>query len=215
MPALHSRSTASALVLLLTLLCTTDLSGQACQGTPGRSVWLERGTLLLGNTMGGGLSLGGSRFGLAAAYRYRDVSDAISGHEARIRAALVFRASRIQLCPVLSLGAQRDEWQVDAATSVTSTTAAGTAGLGVGVELPIVANLSLIPHVIGQYEYSATYFEIAGGTDNDESAAWFGRGDVEFGMLARFRFLYGGYHAHWDPRSDYGYHARWILGARF
>ena len=211
----QARSAVSSFVLLLTLLSVTDLSGQACQGAPGRSVWLERGTLPLGNTVGGGLSLGGNRLGLAAAYRYRDVSDAISGHEARIRAALVFHASRIQLCPVLSLGAQREEWQVDATTSLTSTTAAGTAGLGVGIELPIVANLSLIPHVIGQYEYSAKYFELDGGADNDESAALFGNGDVEFGLLARFKFLYGGYHAHWNPRSDYGYLTRWILGARF
>ena len=202
-------------VSMIAGLFTVDLHGQACQGTVGKSVWVEQGQLALGNTIGGGAALAGRRLGLSVSYRHRDISADIKGDEAALRAALVFHASRVQLCPVLSLGGRREEWQAEPTVALTSTSAIASAGLGVGMELGIAGGFSLIPHVVGQYVYSGTYYQLDSSTDNDESGAVGGNADIELGVLARFKLLYGGFRVHWNPEAVHGYLNRWVVGIAF
>ena len=203
-------------LFLIAILSAGDLYGQACQGTPrGRGFWVERGDLNLGNTIGAGGALGGKNFSISAGFRHRDVSDDITGDEATLRLGPVMRAGIVQLCPVLTMSGRRDEWQVDSNSTLTSTRAAAAAGVGVGIELPIIGDFSVVPHAIGQYEYAGTYYQIDSANEVEEDGTHSGRVDIEFGLLGRFRFFYGGMRTHWSPDSKYTYLTQWIAGVAF
>jgi len=202
------------ILFIIVIIGGQDLLAQACQGTPrGRGFWVERGEMSLGNTIGGGGALGGKSFAVSASFRHQDVSDAVSGDEATLRIGPIVRAGALQLCPVLTLNGQRQEWQVDSDVSLTTNRVAASGGLGVGVELPIIGDLSVIPHAIGQYEYAGTYFKFEGvDGDTDESGVHRGRVDLEFGLLGRFKFFYGGVRSHYAPESKRAYLTQFIAG---
>jgi len=210
---MHGISCRLTLLLSLGVLVgARDLQAQACQGTPGGGFWAERGDLSTGNTIGGGGALVGRRFGLTAAFRYHDVSSALSGNEVALRAALVLPAGNAQICPVLGVGAMQQDWDVQNGLSLQTTRAAAKAGVGIGVPIRLVGDFSVVPNAIGQYEYSATYFNIDGGGDNDESGAHGGRLDFEFGLLARYKVIYGGFRSNWSPEAKNAYLTRWLAG---
>lgn len=186
-----------------------------CHGTPrGTTVALEYGKLNEGNTTGLAATFGGLRLGA----RLRDIDDDLSGQEFDLRFSVPIGISRFQLCPLLGVGYQRDEWDFDANSTLTSQMVTLKAGAAIGAEFPVAAGFSAIPFLQLAYQFSAIKFDIeAPDSEPEVTGDTLSFVDVEYGLIGRYRNFFAGVAANWDTDSDgfRPYQARWILGFSF
>jgi hypothetical protein len=211
-----------SLVLVIALLSMTasPLNAQACHGTPsGGGVAYEYGKHGgLGTSHGVNAALGGRSltFGLGA--RLLDISESVSGQEAHLRLSIGLPLSKLLVCPGIALGYSRSTWDAPEDISVTSQTASLRAGAGLGIEQEIYGGLAIIPFLVAQYEFALTYFEPKlPGAETDATGDSLSQVQLEYGIVARYRFVYAGIAVHRtaDQEGSRPYMARYIVGFAF
>jgi hypothetical protein len=206
--------------LVMVVMITSVARAQLCAGTPRSSaIAYEYGKLTVGNTHGINATLGGGRNSLALTYRMRDLEGDARGQEVRLRYSLGFGAGPVQICPGLGLGFARDKWDAQNNFTLHTNSLSGRAGVGIGLEKAIYRGFALIPFVLAQYEFTAIEFDLDAppGTETDISGDTLSRADIEYGLLAHYKFLYGGLAAqrNSDRSGNRPYMARWIVGFTF
>jgi hypothetical protein len=206
------------LVLLLGAAVAPEraLHAQTCYGTPRRGgLAFEYGDIPFGNTVGVGGALAGKHVAFGAGYRHLDLGSATSGNGGLARLALVL-GSRVQVCPGLSLDYEQQRWESRRSGTMTSRQLTGRAGVGIGGEVPVYRGLAVIPFVVGQYAYTAVAYDLdVPNADAQITGDTTSRGDLEYGALARFRFLYGGATASHFAQKGQPYRTRFVIGVTF
>ena len=186
-----------------------------CHGTPrGTTVAYEYGKLSAGNTQGLAATFGGVRFGA----RLRDIDDDVTGQEFDLRFSVPIGTSKFQVCPLLGLGYQSDEWDFDVNSSLTSQMLTLKAGAAFGAEFPVAAGFSAMPFIQIAYQFSAIKFDIeAPNSEPEVTGDTLSLVDIEYGLVGRYRNFFAGVAANRDTDSDgiRPYYARWILGFSF
>ena len=196
----------------------SPLAAQVCHGTPPRGgIAFEHGELSTGTSTGVNLAWAG-RGAFDATLRQRNLDNDRSGQEANVRFALTI-GSKIQFCPGIGLGFGRDEWDAGDGFSLTSNQLTGRAGIGVGMEQPLVAGISLIPFVVAQYEFTAIEYDVdaPANAETEVTGDTLSHVDFEYGLMARFKILYGGIAAqrNTEVSGTRPYMARYVLGLTF
>ena len=199
---------------------TTVVQAQICAGTPrGGGIAFEYGTSAVGHTQGLSASLGGGRHSFGAAYRHRTLEEDATGNEARIRYSLGFGAGPLQICPGLGLGFIRDTWNAQNDVTLHTSALSGRAGVGIGLEQAVYKGFAVIPFAVVHYEFTAIKFDLdaPAGTETDISGDTLSGVDIEYGLLARYKFVYGGIAAqrNTERSGNRPYLARWIVGFTF
>ena len=181
-----------------------------CHGTPrGTTLAYEYGKLSGANTQGVAATFAVVRVGA----RVRDIDESNSGNEFDLRVSVPIGTSRIQVCPLLGVGYLKDEWEIDAASTMTTQTLTLKGGASIGAEFPVAAGFSAIPFLQVAYRFSASKFDIEDQTTADTASVV----DIEYGLVGRYRNLFAGVAANRDGDTEgvHPYQARWILGFSF
>jgi len=172
----------------------------------------------MGNTQGISAALDRGRFAVGMSLRARELESDAKGQEAALRFSLGFTVSRVQICPGIGLGFARDEWESPGVT-LTANAFTGRAGVGIGMEQPLYGEFSAIPFIVAQYEFTAIVYDLddASGGDPEITGDTLSRVDIEYGLMARYKFVYAGIAAqrNSDRTGSRPYMARWIIGFAF
>jgi len=195
--------------------------GQTCNGTPsGRSLAYEYAKMSVGTSQGISGTLAGSHAALGVGFAARSVGE-ISGQQGSMRLTLVLPMGNLSLCPGIGLLYQHDTWDVRDDVSLTAHNLAARAGAGLGYEQRLGGGFSISPFVAAQYEFTLSIYDInASGRDSTTTQVTgdtLSRAQLEYGIIGRYRFLYGGVAAHRTSESK-GQRpdmARWIIGVAF
>jgi len=211
----------SALVSVAALpTFASGVMAQSCLGLPQRSsIAFESATYTAGTATGVAAALSGKHTALDLGFRARDVGDDESGIEGAIRFSVLIPISKVRLCPGLGLNYAHTKWDVDATTSMTTSILAARVGAGLGVEQKVLGDLSLIPFGGVYYQFSAIVFQIdAPDGENDVTGDTLSHTQLEWGLMAHFRFLYGGWAAtRYTDNGSFMHPAmsRWVVGLTF
>lgn len=201
----------------LFLVAASSARAQVCHGTPRRGgVAYEYAKLSVGNSHGVSGALAGGRTALGVTLRLREITSQRSGQEANVRFSMLFPASRLQICPGLGFGYQRDQTD-DAQLALTTTRLAARAGAGVGLEQHVYKGVNVIPFVVVQYEFALKHFKLNAPGNQSESADTLSHVDIEYGLIGRYRFVYGGIAANRSSATE-GVRplaARYVVGLTF
>jgi hypothetical protein len=175
--------------------------------------------MTMGHTQGGSAVLDAGRVAIGVGLRTRDLESDATGQEYLFRLSLKFGAARVQICPGFGVGFARDEWSTPTGLTLTSNALTARAGAGIGFEQEVHKGLSAIPFVVVQYAFTATAFDLDDGIGGDAEITGdtLSRVDIEYGLMARYRFLYGGIAAQRNSErsGNHPYMARWIIGFAF
>lgn len=183
---------------------------QMCHGSPqGISVAYEHGTTSGGTSDGVVATLRSIQLGA----RVVEAAPTISGQEGSLRFALGIGTSRFQVCPILGASYRQETWDYLPTASLDMKTITIRGGGGVGFMQPVYKDLAINPFLTIQYQFSATKFESA-SSDGEFTADTLSDVEIEYGVVAHYRFLYAGIAAHRlaDDEGTRPYLARWILG---
>lgn len=194
------------------------LGAQICQGTPPRGgAAFEFGMLTLGSSVGASGTLAGRRTAISAGFRARTISSTESGNEAGLRFALVLGSRKLSICPGIGFGYRGDTWKATSDITVKSTTLAARAGAGIGYELLELAGIDFAPYLSINYQFSAAKYDldVASG-EVDTTGDTLSTAEVEWGLSARYKFLYSTFAYHHSSRHFKSpYMARLLLGVTF
>jgi hypothetical protein len=195
-------------------------AAQACHGTPGgASVGYEYGKMTVGHSQGVSGTLAGQCVAFGAGAALRDLGS-LTGQQAALRLSAILPVFAVRICPGIGAIYQHDTWDRDD-ESLTSHTLSLRAGGAIGLERHVYRGLSLNPFVVTQYDFTLTVLDFApSGADSSnveltpDSTSYV---QIEYGLTARYRFLYGGIVAHrtTDQKGSRPYMARYILGVSF
>jgi hypothetical protein len=193
------------------------LTAQLCQGTPNHGgVAYERGRLDFGTTNGLSGAVSAEHVALSGAYRSIDLGQSVTGNASEGRLAMVFGGSHIQVCPGFGLEYQTLAWQTGIPATLNTRQLLGRAGVGIGVEQPVYGGVSLIPFAVVQYAYRIVDYKLNNTTASvQETGDTASRGDAEYGLIAHYKFVYGGYTARHGLKNAPAYFARWVVGLAF
>jgi len=214
--SIHSRVPLGALAIVMMSASTAiTLPAQICRGTPRHGgVAYEPGKTTYGTSQGGSIALaGGAAIGLSA--HSLSVGSSNSGIDAALRFGLVF-GHKLQICPGIGLGFERNKWETQAGSSLTSYRATARAGLAAGYDYMVYKGFAIAPFVVVEYTYHGTYFDLHSGDyhpNNTGNTA--GEAQAEYGIIAHYKHFYGG--RAWDHRLVAGrpFGARWMVGLGF
>jgi hypothetical protein len=212
-------------VLALTIVAALateakPIEAQACHGTPGgASVGYEYGKMSVGRSQGLSGALAGNRVALGAGAAVRDLGD-FTGQQASLRFSFILPVPGIRICPGLGLLYQHDTWDRTDAT-LTAHNLSLRAGAGLGFEQHVAAGFSVNPFVVAQYDFTITALDFTpSGADSanvELTPDTLSRVQIEYGLIGRYGFLYGGIAAHrtGDQKGIRPYMARYIIGVSF
>jgi hypothetical protein len=197
-------------------------SAQACHGTPRRGgVAYEYGKLSgIGTSQGVAGALAGSHVALGAGAAVRDLGT-LTGQEASLRFSFILGGGNLQICPGLGFIYQHDSWSPREEVSLTAHNLLGRAGAGIGYEQRLFQAFSITPFVVAQYEFGITAYDLAistrDSTSTDISGDTLSRAQFEYGLIGRYKFLYGGVAALRSSDSNGGRPdmMRFIVGVTF
>jgi hypothetical protein len=206
-----------ATLLVVFFVGASRVDGQGCHGTPARGgLALEHGGLSIGTSEGANVAFAGHRAAFGATYRYRDIGPRLNGHEGAVRFSLILGASRLQLCPTLGLGYQRDTWTVNDSTSIISNRLAPRGGLQAGIDFSIGESVVVTPFAGAQYEYAVVDFEAASGSgETNVTGDTLSQVDFEYGAIIRYRRIFAGVIANQYSGLERPYMGRLVLGVAF
>jgi hypothetical protein len=218
--ALNRREVFAHVVSSARALTPSAIVAQACHGTPsGASAAYEYGKMSVGQSQGLNGTLAGQRFAVGAGATMRDLG-ALTGQQASLRFSLVLPILAVRLCPGLGVIYQHDTWDRSDAT-LTVHNLSARAGAGLGFEQHLFAGLSVNPFVVTQYDFTLTAFDFApSGSDSTNvqlTGDTLSRVQIEYGVIGRYKFLYGGIAAHrlGEQKGVRPYMARYIVGIAF
>jgi len=200
---------------VLSLVVPGMAGAQACHGTPrGTTLAYEYGKLNVGNTQGLAATFGAVKLGA----RLRNIDDELSGKEADLRFSIPIGTARFQVCPLLGLGFQRDEWDFDLDSRLTTNMLTLKAGAAFGTEIQVAAGISAMPFVQVAYQFSAIHFDLEMPNSEPEvTGDTLSFVDIEYGLVGRYRNFFAGVAANRDTDSEgiHPYQARYIFGFSF
>lgn len=195
--------------------------GQACYGAPdGQSLAYEYAKMSVGTSQGVAGALAGSHAALGVGFAARTVGE-ISGQQGSMRLSLGLPMGNLSLCPGIGLIYQHDRWDVRDDVSLTAHNASARAGAGLGYEQRIASSFSISPFVVAQYEFALSVYDIDtppnSRTTTKVTGDTLSRVQIEYGIIGRYQFLYGGIAAHRtsESKSSRPDMARWIIGVAF
>ena len=146
--------------------------------------------------------------------------DRLTGQQGALRFSVVLPLLALRICPGLGAVYQHDTWDRDDA-SLTVHNVSLRAGAGIGFERQLFAGLSVNPFVVTQYEFNLVALDFS-PTGADSSTVHLtgdtlSRVQIEYGVMGRYRFLFGGIAAHrtGSQKGIHPYMARYILGVSF
>ena len=219
------QSCRSKTALFALAVCTgvplTAIRAQPCLGTPTRGgVAYERGAASYSSSNGVAAALAAHRVSLSGAYRMRDRGAArTSSNEADLRFALHIGISRLMLCPNIGLGYAAESWKPEPGVTFDSKRLVGRGGLGIGLEQPVYKGFAIIPFVSARYEFHVLYIDLTApaGSTAEPAGDTLSVVDLEYGLMARFKFLFGGITAQRksDSPGRHPYQSRLLLGVTF
>ena len=218
--AVYTRGAFVLAIVSALVVMPSAISAQACHGTPGgASLGYEYGKMSVGRSQGVSGALAGQRVAVGAGLAVRDLGE-LSGQQAALRFSLVLPFSKLTLCPGLGAIYQHDSWEQPDAT-LTAHWLSLRAGAGLGFEQHVYGGFSINPFVVAQYDFTVSAFDLdvtSSDSANVELVAdTLSRVQIEYGLIGRYRFLYGGIAAHrtGDQKGTRPYMARWIVGVSF
>ena len=211
-----------SLLLLTGLLSAAQVAeAQTCNGSPnGSSLAYEFGSMYHVSTQGAHASLVGSGMGLDASAGVISSSEFdVTGEQGSVRFSLLLgsKGKGLRICPGIGLGVLHQNLDVEPGVTVNQITAGGRASLGLGYLLPAYAGIELSPFVLGQYEYSATLYDLEDQqTDPNEAGDLRGQMELQYGLVARFKTLFVGFASHLTMDDPGGlYLTRFMAGFTF
>ena len=217
-----SRQFVTSAVVSIAALTTFagNLTAQSCLGLPQRSsIAFESATYTAGTATGAAAALSGKHTALDLGFRARNVADDESGIEGALRFSVLIPISKVHVCPGLGLNFTHTKWDINPTTSMTTSVLAARAGAGLGIEQKVVGDLSLIPFGGVYYQFAAIVFQIdAPDGENDVTGDTLSHTQFEWGLMAHFRFLYGGWAAaRYTDNGSFTHPAmsRWVVGLTF
>jgi hypothetical protein len=210
----HLGRTAFLAVVIATPVCG---GAQLCYGTPRNGgIAFEHGRVNFGSTNGVSGAISAAHLALAGGYRKIEIGSNVTGNSSEGRFAIVLGGSRVQFCPAIGAEYETRAWDAGTAGILNSRHLTGRAGAGLGIEQSIVGGVSLIPYAAVQFAYTAIDYKLDRPNSNvQEVGDTTSTGDVEYGLLARYKILYGGFSARHAMKSAPPYFARWIVGVTF
>jgi hypothetical protein len=178
----------------LTLFAAAPLAAQVCVGTPSQnSVAFARDQFSIGNANGAAGSLVGSRFAGSLEANARSISSDVSGFGARLGVNGIFGASRVTICPGVTLGFTRDTWEPGAGVSTSINTAALGAGVGAGFTQELGAGVAISPFARLGFGFNLTVYDLdAPNAETDVTGDTLSGVTFDYGAIVQWRYLYGG-----------------------
>lgn len=203
--------------IVLACYTTPQLGAQICQSTPSRGgLAFEHGKVNFGTTNGVTGAISGGHLALSGAYRHVEIGQAVSGNATEGRFAVVLGGSRVQVCPGFGAEYQTLAWTMGSDGTLNSRQLVGRAGLGIGIEQPVFGGVSVIPFALIQYAYTLVDYKLdATNAKVQEVGDTASAGDAEYGLLAHYKFVYGGFTARRALKNAPPYLARWVVGLSF
>lgn len=118
---------------------------------------------------------------------------------------------------MIGVALRQDTWDYEPGSSLDIKTLTARGGAGIGFMQPVYGELAINPFVVVQYQFSAMKFEDDASGDGTFSADTLSDVDIEYGLVAHYRFVYAGVAAHRLADDDglRPYLARWIFGFSF
>ncbi len=215
---MYSRRSTTALLALAfsAIVPLIALHAQPCLGTPTHGgIAYERGAASYSSSNGVTAAYAGHRASVGGAYRIRD-RGAITSNEGDFRFAVHVNVSRLMLCPNVGLGYAGESWKPEPAVTFDTKRLIGRAGVGLGIEQPVYKGFTVIPFVSARYEFHVMYIDLTAptGSTAESSGDTLSVVDIEYGLMARFKFLYGGITAQRksDSPGRRPYQSRLMLG---
>ena len=211
--------------LLALTVCTavprTIIQAQPCLGTPTRGgIAYERGAASYSSSNGVAAAFAANHVSVGGGYRMRDRGPrTTSSNEADLRFALHIKVTRLMFCPNIGLGYAAESWKPEPAVTFDSKRLVGRGGIGIGLEQPVYKGFALIPFVSARYEFHVLYIDLTApaGSTAEPAGDTLSVVDLEYGLMARFKFLYGGITAQRksDSPGKHPYQSRLLLGVTF
>ena len=208
-----------AAFLLVIFAHPVVLGAQACLGTPTRGgIAYQNVRYTVGSGHGATAAFAPGKVAFGAHFNTRTNNAEKSGNEGGGRFAVVVPLGRVQLCHGIQASFYSGTWNAPAGVEVKSQVLTAKAGAGIGLEQPIYRGLSIIPSVGVHYAFTVTKFDV-----NPPSGEVTTSGDtlsqvaIDYAVLARFRFIYGGVSGlrYADTKGGAPAMARYIIGFAF
>jgi hypothetical protein len=174
----------------------------------------------IGTSQGVAGTLAGRHAALGVGFAARSVGE-ISGQQGSLRFSFGLPIGTLSLCPGIGLIYQHDTWDARDNVSVIAHNLSARAGAGLGFEQRIPGGFSISPFVVAQYEFALTVYDmdVSGNipTTTQVTGDTLSRAQLEYGIIGRYQFLYGGVAAHRtsDNKGNRPDAARWIIGVAF
>ncbi|HEX9563327.1 MAG TPA: hypothetical protein VF981_05120 [Gemmatimonadaceae bacterium] len=221
MTCLRSSRVLQAATLLVFLTTAANAGAQTCRGTPrGGGLAFVRGQSFVGSTNGVAAAVAGGRFAIDGDYRSLTAdAEGVSGFDASVRFSLLLGGNNLLVCPSLGFVYNSEDWEFGDGGSLTTRTGSARAGLGLGYQREVYKGLSLIPFISADYDFTAIVFTLDPAEEGDEelSGDTLSRVNVQYGILAQYKFFYAGISAdrYSDTKGDRPLLARWMVGITF
>lgn len=218
---MHScRLTTAGLALAIGASVPLTLQAQPCFGTPTRGgVAYERGSASYSSSNGVSAAYAGHRLSVGGGYRLRDRSAGITSNEGDFRFAVHVAAGRLMFCPNIGVGYAGESWKPETNVTFDTKRLIGRGGVGVGLEQPVYKGFAVIPFVSARYEFHVVYIDLTApaGSTAESAGDTLSVVDIEYGLMARFKFLYGGLslQRNSDSKGTRPYQSRLMLGVTF
>jgi hypothetical protein len=199
--------------LILAFATTSALRAQTCNGTPRLGgadyEYEQRG---IGSSQGAGLTLTAGHFAWNAAYHKSDLGTDLTGQSGETRFSFPIGAGGFSICPGLGLEYDQDVWNATQTETVTARTLTGRAGISLGFNSLVYGDAQLIPFLGANYSFAARIFSLdATGAQNTTTGDTLSHIEVNYGIVARFKFVYAGFESR-RQGSDKPYVTLWKAG---
>ena len=213
---IHARRSVFLGTILLLTAVAIPLRAQMCFGTPQRGgIAADFGKIDFGSTVGATAAYAGDRVAFGAGFHTVDRGSSTSGTAGAARFALVFGGKTVQICPGLGFEFRSIKW-TSAAGKLTSSHLTGWGGVGVGLEQPVYRGFSVIPFASVRFAFTAVKYDLGGATSEVTTTGdTVSRGEIQYGVLGRYKIIYGGFIADHALKNAPPFLARWVLGLTF
>lgn len=210
---MRARLSAVCAVGLLVAVAGKALQAQTCYGTPPRGgAVFELGKVNFGKATGLSGALAGERFAFGAGFRSVSRGPQASGYEGDVRFSLVLGGGHLQVCPGLGFIFQHNKWDAPLGT-LTSNGLAAWGGVGAGYEQKVWRDFNVIPFAGVRFAFNVVKYDFAAtGSDVRTTGDTLSRGELQYGLLGRYKIVYAGYLVDHALKSSPPFLARWVLG---
>lgn len=208
-------------VALFSATAAAAVEAQVCLGNPAKGgIAYVNGKSSDNSSNGAVATFTPGNFGLGLGFRAITApsvrgNGSESGFEGAFRFSLVL-GGKLQVCPTISLGFDRRNWNADANTTLTTNQLVGRGGLSVGYDVTVTDDFDIAPFVGAEYVDEARYFQTKGTNSTpSESAGNTGGAQATYGIMLHYMHIFGGFSASHGFKSGPASDRRLFVGFAF